>query len=90
MSASATTDTLYLLSLTHIRFKGASEYLEEIWARIDAPRLRELDMTFFNQIIFDTATLPVRQSKTDAKGTGTGPYHISFQVHYCRIPITDI
>jgi hypothetical protein len=46
-----------LPSLTGICFKGASEYLEEILARIDAPRLNELDITFFNQIIFDTPQL---------------------------------
>jgi hypothetical protein len=46
-----------LPSLTEIRFKGASEYLEEILARIDVPRLDELHLTFFNQIIFDTPQL---------------------------------
>ncbi|KAF8494185.1 hypothetical protein F5888DRAFT_676722 [Russula emetica] len=46
-----------LPSLTKIRFKGASEYLEEILARIDAPRLNELRIAFFNQIIFDTPQL---------------------------------
>jgi hypothetical protein len=46
-----------LPSLTKIRFKGASEYLEEILARIDAPRLNALHITFFNQIIFDTPQL---------------------------------
>jgi hypothetical protein len=46
-----------LPSLTKIRFKGASEYLEEILARIDAPRLNKMDITFFNQIIFDTPQL---------------------------------
>jgi hypothetical protein len=46
-----------LPSLTKIRFKGASEYLEEVLARIDAPRLNRLHMTFFNQIIFDTPQL---------------------------------
>jgi hypothetical protein len=35
-----------------IIFKGASEYLEEILARIDAPRLNELYIVFFNQIVF--------------------------------------
>ncbi len=40
-----------------IWFKGASEYLEEILARIDAPRVDELQMTFFNQITFDTSQL---------------------------------
>jgi F-box-like len=46
-----------LPSLTGICFKGTSEYLEEILARSDAPRLNELDITFFNQVIFDTPQL---------------------------------
>jgi len=46
-----------LLSLTQIQFKGANEYLEDILARIDAPRLSGLHITFFNQIIFDTPQL---------------------------------
>ena len=46
-----------LPSLTKIRFKGTSEYFEKILARIDAPRLHKLDITFFNQIIFDTPQL---------------------------------
>jgi F-box-like len=46
-----------LPSLTKILFKGASEYLEEILARIDAPRLNELHIVFFNQIIFDLPQL---------------------------------
>jgi len=46
-----------LPSLTKIKFKGDSEYLEEILARIDAPRLDNLLITFFNQIIFDLPQL---------------------------------
>jgi hypothetical protein len=46
-----------LPSLTQIRFKGTSEYLEEILARIDGPRLDGLHITFFNQLIFDTPQL---------------------------------
>jgi hypothetical protein len=46
-----------LPSLTQIQFKGASEYLEEILTRIDAPRVKSLEITFFNQIIFDTPQL---------------------------------
>ena len=46
-----------LPSLTKIRFKGTSEYLEKIFARIDAPRLKKLYITFFNQLIFDTPQL---------------------------------
>jgi hypothetical protein len=43
-----------LPALTHFEFKGISEYLDVIVARIDAPRLNKLDITFFNDIIFDT------------------------------------
>jgi hypothetical protein len=46
-----------LPSLTVIIFRGASEYLEVILARIEAPRLDYLNITFFNQIIFDTPQL---------------------------------
>jgi hypothetical protein len=46
-----------LPSLTKIYFHGPSEYLEEIFARIDAPRLDKLDISFFNQMIFDTPQL---------------------------------
>ena len=40
--------------LTFFWFKGACEYLEDVVTRIDAPRLNNLDITFFNQIVFDT------------------------------------
>ena len=46
-----------LPNLTEISFKGVSEYLEEILARIDAPRLNKLRITFFHQMIFDTPRL---------------------------------
>ena len=46
-----------LPSLTMIIFKGASEYLEEILARIDAPRLDYLHIIFFDQIAFDLPQL---------------------------------
>jgi hypothetical protein len=40
--------------LTYFRFKGDSEYLDDLVAYIDAPRLNYLYTIFFNQIIFDT------------------------------------
>jgi hypothetical protein len=35
-------------------FKGVCEYLEDLVARIDAPQINYLGITFFNQILFDT------------------------------------
>jgi hypothetical protein len=43
-----------LPNLIYFLFKGVSEYLEEIVARIDTPRLNNLSIGFFNQILFDT------------------------------------
>ena len=43
-----------LPALTYFEFKGFSEYLDVVVTRIDAPRLSKLDITFFNDIVFDT------------------------------------
>jgi hypothetical protein len=45
---------IVLPTLTIFLFTGASEYLEDLVAHISAPRLGKLEITFFNQIIFDT------------------------------------
>ena len=46
-----------LPALTHLVFRGVSEYLEVLVARIDAPLLDKLYITFFHQLIFDTPQL---------------------------------
>jgi hypothetical protein len=38
-------------------FAGASEYIEDLVARIDAPILSALDMVFFYRLVFDTPQL---------------------------------
>ena len=40
--------------LAYFRFSGACEYLEDLVARADAPRLYSLHITFFNDIVFNT------------------------------------
>ncbi|KAH9957188.1 hypothetical protein BC827DRAFT_1157363 [Russula dissimulans] len=46
-----------LPALTKLTFKGAYEYLEVLLARIDAPRLYELDIMFFMALDFDIPRL---------------------------------
>jgi hypothetical protein len=46
-----------LPTLTDFLFEGVSEYLEDFVARIDAPLLDSLVITFFHQLIFDTPQL---------------------------------
>ena len=46
-----------LPSLIALDFKGNSEYLEDLVARIDAPLLENLEIIFFHQLIFETPRL---------------------------------
>ena len=43
-----------LPALTTFWFNGVCEYLEDVVTRINAPRVNELNITLFNQIVFDT------------------------------------
>ena len=47
-----------LPALVQLEFHGVSEYLEDFVARIDAPRLLALDISFFHQLIYDVQQLP--------------------------------
>jgi len=51
-------------ALQLFRFKGVIEYLEDLVTFIDAPRLRYLNITFFNQIDFDGPRLAQFISRT--------------------------
>ena len=57
-----------LPTLTVVLFKGTSEYLEEFLARIDAPQVYRLDITFFNDIDFNTSGLIQFISRTPKLG----------------------
>jgi hypothetical protein len=47
-----------------LQYKGVPEYLEDLVARIDAPLLDDLAITFFHQLIFDTPQLTRFISRT--------------------------
>jgi len=53
-----------LPALTQLRYKGVTEYLEDLVARIDIPLLQEIEMTFFNQLVFDISQLPKFVTRT--------------------------
>jgi hypothetical protein len=50
--------------LTHLRFEGVSEYLEDLVAQIDAPLLDDLKITLFHRLTFDTSQLTQFISRT--------------------------
>lgn len=52
-------------ALTRFRFYGASEYLEDFLARVDAAsQVNSFHPTFFNQLAFDLSQLPRFVSRT--------------------------
>jgi len=46
-----------LPALAYVRFKGDSEYLEDILSRMETPPHVHVEITFFNQLLFDTPLL---------------------------------
>ena len=50
--------------LADLSFKGVSEYLEDLLALIDTPRLDNLEVIFFHQLLFDTPQLALFISRT--------------------------
>jgi hypothetical protein len=53
-----------LPALTYLHLKGIGEYLEDLAARIDAPLLDRLIITFFYQLIYDSPQLIQFMSRT--------------------------
>ena len=69
-----------LHTLTTFWFKGVNEYLEDLVARIDAPRIHHLSITFFSDIEFDTPELVrfmIRSSTLKAPNEA----HVVFDSH---------
>ena len=50
-------ERINLPALTRLKYRGSSKYLDSFVARIDAPRLGEIDITFFCQPTMDASQL---------------------------------
>ncbi|KAH9009733.1 hypothetical protein EDB84DRAFT_1545852 [Lactarius hengduanensis] len=48
---------IVLPSLTHLKFRGSSNYLDSLVARIDAPCLGDIEIKFFTQLTYDVSQL---------------------------------
>ena len=76
---------IVLPALTRLVFKGDSQYLEAIVSRIDAPLLDSLEITFFNQLMFDTPLLGHFLSRTK---TFTAVHQADVEFHTLGVRIT--
>ncbi|KAH9056998.1 hypothetical protein EDB87DRAFT_1146186 [Lactarius vividus] len=53
----ASGERVVLPALTSLKYRGTSKYLDSLVARINAPRLGDLDITFFSQPTIDASEL---------------------------------
>ncbi|KAH9028509.1 hypothetical protein EDB84DRAFT_1563086 [Lactarius hengduanensis] len=60
-------DRVILPALTRFRYRGVSKYLDNLVARIDAPRLGDIDVTFFNQPTLDASQLGLFINRTEMR-----------------------
>ena len=87
-----------LPALTEIWFKGVCEYLDDLVARIDAPQLNSLCLTFFNDVVFDapqfiqfisrTPTLKAVENAHVVFGHHKAIINSSSQISRCEVGIS--
>src|SRR6267142_2038486 len=68
-----------LPALTFLEFKGDSEYLKDIVVQIDTPLLIWFEISFFNQLVFDTQLLGHFISRTE---TFKAPHRLGARVMF--------
>ena len=72
-------------ALILLRFKGVIEYLEDLVTGIDAPRLDRMNITFFNQIDFDTPRLAQFINRTPQLRKRVAHASVHFSDNFARI-----
>ena len=77
-----------LPALTYFRFRGVSEYLEDLVACIDAPQLIYPDITFFNDTVFDTPQFIQFISRTPTS-RAFKKAHIVFRDRVAKVKISS-
>ena len=50
-------ERIVLAALTHLKYRGTSKYLDIFLGRIDAPRLKDIEITLFSQPTMDASQL---------------------------------
>ena len=77
-----------LAALTHLKYRGTSKYLDVFVARIDAPRVGEIDITLFYQPTMDALQLGQFIQRTEIH-TSLSQAEIETSAHAISISFTD-
>ncbi len=62
-------DRFVLPAFTYLKYRGISKYLDSLVARIDVPRLGDIDITFFSQPTLDASQLGLFINRIDTRGS---------------------
>ncbi|KAH9059959.1 hypothetical protein EDB87DRAFT_680655 [Lactarius vividus] len=77
-----------LSALVSLKYRGTSKYLDSLVARIDAPRLGNIDITFFNQPTMDTFQLGRFIERVEMQ-TSLSQVNVRSSEHSISISFTD-
>jgi hypothetical protein len=79
---------IVLPALTYLKYRGTSKYLDSFVARIDAPRLVDMDITCFSQPTMDTSQLGRFIERTEMQRS-LSQAEIQIAAHAISISFTD-
>ena len=81
-------ERILLPALTRLKYRGISRYLDSLAARIDAPHLVDIDITFFSQPTMDASQLGRFIERTDMQ-TSLTQAEVQSSPHAISILFTD-
>ena len=73
-------------ALISLQFRGVTEYLEDLVTHIDTPQLNIMEITFFNQIDFDTPRLAQFINRTP--NLGIHGAHVQFDDDFVHVGLS--
>ena len=83
-------ERIVLAALTRLKYRGTSKYLDVFMARIEAPRLRDIEITLFSQPTMDALQLGqfIQRTEIHASLTG-GRADVKISAHAISISFTE-
>ena len=81
-------ERIVLPALTYLKYRGISKYFDTLAARIDAPRLGNIDITFFSQPTMDASQLGRFIERTEMQ-TSLTQAEVQTSAHAISIFFTD-
>ena len=79
-----------LPSLTSLKYRGTSKYLDSFVARVNAPHLADIDITFFSQPTMDASQLGLLIGRIEVQTSSLSRADIETSAHAISISFTNL